>query len=314
MNNYYSYFIFYFSFVFCVFFIEAHQNIMELSQNIYPIYFPYGTKYDPLVQVNSIGLCSLEWKSSHPFHSKNFLITVRSRSSSVRLESLCGDFLDVELFDGNNFSKPITLFDLQNFFEAALPIELEWNTVVMRYPIGILIPPQQKVRAGNYKCFIEIGIYTIDGKEIETQTIQLIVEVAQFQKISIHGNSLISSDHYFHLDFGEVIRPVTKNFQLQLESNIPYELYIQSLNGGYLLLNPEWTHNHYNCKEIPYDCSLNGKKTSLEKKNQLISITSQQSEITDNRCTFSITILPDIKKNWEGVYEDEITFSIRPMY
>ena len=286
----------------------------ELSENIYSIYLANGGKYKVFDDFKAVGQCTLEWKSFQAELAYEYLITIRAKDASVRLYSNNGEILEIELFDGLNPSTPITLFDLQNFYVSAISVSVEKNATIMRYPIQIVIPPHQCVGPGIYKCFLDIGVYTDDAVEINNQTIQLTAEVDASQRILIKAEGLSTPQGGVTLDFGEVCTTTTKNVFLYVQSNVNYQLSAQSMNGSKLVLAPNWRRSYYQCSSILYDCSCDGLHFVLQNMPQKIQSGYFGREANEITHCFSITLYPDPKQNWEGIYEDEILFSLQPIY
>lgn len=290
---------------------QSHQ--LELSKSIYPIYLSNGGKYKVFDDAQAMGLFILEGK----FQNNNlyeYLITMRSKDGSVRLYSDSGDALEIELFKGIDSPIPITLFNLQNFCDAAIPVKVENNAMIMRYPIKVIVPAHQWVSPGSYQCFLDIGVYINEGIEITTKTIQLLIEVECDQKILIKSRKTTGLQSKAILDFGEIYTTTTKQIFLDVQSNTNYQLLAQSMNGSKLILNQNWKRGMQQCSSIPYDCSCNGSKLILQNTPQKIFTGCANKQNNGNCHCFSITLHPDVKQNWEGIYEDEIVFSLQPMY
>jgi hypothetical protein len=302
------------SFVFCAFFAAAECLPVQLKQTTYDLCFQEGNEYNVFSDGENRGTCAFEWLLPEENADREFALTIQSREYPARFRSEEGEVLNCDVFLSFQSLKPLVFYNGENFFQAAIWKQRTQEYREISFPLGISIPSRQKVKPGKFRCTLDLTLYNHAQELIGMKTVNIFVQVVPSQAISFSLEEGGYTKNRHRLDFGEIQEATTRKFYVDVSSNTPYEIQAKSINEGKLQMIPEWQKINYQETRINYSMLFNGKPVNLSNDGNVLLNETQIKDIQGQKFPVTVTIFPDLTKHWEGVYEDEIIFSIRPAY
>lgn len=290
---------------------SAPSSFCELMQTLYPLGLQYGSRYQPLVSFSARVSFQLRWKWLFPLSEKEVVCFLQVQDQSLVLLGCDLTRLEADLFVDPEGAEPVVFFTGQNVEEAGIVLSVEEGLPYLQQTLTLNIPAKQRVTAGTYRSFVECSLYTIEGECLHRQPIQLIVEVADYQRLSWGNSANITHASYGVLDFGNTQGPSTQTISLQIESNELCALSVSSFHGGKLVVREQYgpSEGRHSC--IPYDCWVGGAKVVLTELPQCVWMS--QDKPCQKNVEVAVRIYPDQTLNWAGVYEDELVFCLQSM-
>lgn len=283
----------------------------ELTQTLYPLGLQYGPRYQPLSSFSARVSFQLRWKTLFPWPEREVVCLLQVQDQSLVLLGSDLTRLEADLFADPEGVQPVIFFTGQNAEEAGILLPVEEGLPYLQQTLTLQIPAKQKVPAGSYRCFVDCCLYTVGGELLHRQPIQLLVEVADYQILSLGSSAKTTHASHGALDFGDTQAPSTQSVSLQIESNELCALSVSSFHGGKLVLRGQYGPSEGRHSYIPYDCWVGGGKVVLTEIPQFVWM-SRAKPCLQN-VEVAVRIYPDCTLNWAGTYEDELVFCLKSM-
>ncbi len=267
-----------------------------------------GRGYDPFSSSNGMTAVDLTVRNVNS-QSCNFFITVSTgqAGSYDRKASSGGTQIRYNVYNGPSSGSEV----LRDIFEATFSNSFFGTIggkqrITLRYYIDV--PVLQLVEKGDYRDTLEFGLYAgfpgffyeredSENVRVEIPVIPVIdVEIAAGGvRLPLEGASVV-------LDFGNLQPRASRDFNLYVRGNAPYQVEIASENRGVLRLDDFATDHN----TIPYSLSIDGSNRSLSQP-VFLSYGTALSGARDHRGRITIG---DFDTVLRGTYRDVLTISV----
>jgi len=235
-----------------------------------------------------------------------FFVTISEDGGDGRRMSGPGGELGYEFYTSATLKTPVG--DIPGTKNAeVLDGDLKKNDTVAIVEYYALVAPGQTVAAGRYSEQRRFSLYrwppanaTLEDER--SVTVSANVRSAIAVTFDDGGRSVDLSGMRRTLDFGQLRSGERRSFNLEVASNTPYELMLESENRGML---KHATADIYNV--VPYSLTLGGQPLGLSGPVILPFTSDGRSDVVRHR--FAVTI-GTIDRAVAGRYADNVTITV----
>ena len=172
--------------------------------------------------------------------------------------------------------------------------------LILAIPAGQVLPP------GDYVHTFETVLHAApdarppeSAEQLSPRTLRLSVAVAAHLSINIAGAGVRKT-----IDFGELTEGERKQVRIEARGNQRFQLDMHSLNGGVMTMAPPYETSH-----VPYVVVLDGKALKLPDTVGPFADTGLAGSQFDIEFTIG-----DVLNKRAGLYRDEVTIEIKPVF
>lgn len=303
-----------FKIFFCLFVLFYHPAFgVELSQAKFLLHFNHGAHYHLFDRQPAEALILLEWKLDKMMNHENLGLRLKLHEVPFSFAGPHNQKLNGSLFISDQANQPIPFY--KNDDSNLIWKKREAAGSIVRFPIVFFLPAHQLVAPGEYKSYLDLSLLTEDLKILVEQQAEFIVTVLPAQKIAIFNEEdTTEGANSLRLDFGTTKDNATRHFIVEVTANVPCDILCKSLNGGNMKLQAQFRKMHYSTIDMLYSLSFQGRHINLRNGNAFLLHHILPKTIQPIKYPIALTVQPDLQKNWEGTYEDEVLFFIRSAF
>ncbi|MBL6991989.1 MAG: spore coat protein U domain-containing protein [Bacteriovoracaceae bacterium] len=160
---------------------------------------------------------------------------------------------------------------------------------------------------GIYSDTIVVSFYTPDNKIISSKpmTIRTVIPPTLYISLVDSGSPFNIHDTHQTLDYGELSKGQTKNFDIRVLSNAGYSLFFSSLNNGVLKHLSRPAHINYSLKVDNQITNLSTSASSPRLVTRRNGVTPSMGNLHQVMVTIG-----DVENKYSGEYTDYITMTI----
>lgn len=252
---------------------------------------------------SNVGRTDTEQFTVHSRESDCPFFVTFSNSNNRRLENGHGQRLHYELYDSVQYKNRLAGLPTTSM-ENVLKGRLNKTQPLQNLHYYIFVPFDQDVPAGNYSVSINISVYEGSiGQYTLHDTKQVTYTVTVPANISISIQSSPGIGETADIDFGTLQIGESRSFSIDIISNTPYDISIESENNGALTQDTTRAPN-----TIPYALQYNGRSIDLSRRTYLSYPERKQStEISTHE--FNATIGEFDFVLW-GKYQDNLVLTV----
>ena len=253
--------------------------------------------------------CVFKWVLSD-YTPLDLTCAVQSLDNQLSFCSPSGESFQFSIFKSNTLSESISLYKDGGLNASYLQMTPQ-DPGEVKFSIWISIPPHQVVRPGLYSCHLILILFDKNHHKITQDSVILNVnvETSRLIRIATPGSEPSPSGL---LDFGESLIDLKKIFSVYVSANTNYRISAKSVNQWRLKMSPEWMKSNYSNVHIPYTLKFKDKLINdPEGRSSVELVLNRENSLSLNkRYDGEITLHPDSSKHWEGVYMDDIIFTV----